>query len=181
MKNKAKMLFISGSPRKGNTDFVLSRICDAVENSEKEIIFLRDKKIGFCKGCLACHNLPRCVIRDSMKGMMEKMLEADILVIGTPNYFDNVSALMKNFIDRCHPFYKSQSISRKKVVLVYVGGGKVEGTKKYLDTSFFGFIEYLKLDLIGSYAFQALERSELSTKENISEVDKIVEKINALL
>ena len=53
----AKILLISGSQRKGNTDFALSTILNKIEG-EKELIFLRDKNIKHCLGCLSCHDRP---------------------------------------------------------------------------------------------------------------------------
>ena len=79
---------ISGSPRQGNTDFVLSTIFNEIKD-KKELVFLREQNIKHCIGCLSCHIKPECVINDDMTKIRNKMLNADILVIGTPNYFDN--------------------------------------------------------------------------------------------
>jgi len=181
MENRQKVLFISGSPRNGNTNFVLSEIYKLIKTYYKELIFLKDKDIKFCKGCLACHLKPKCVIKDDMIGILTKMINSDIFVIGTPNYFDNVTALMKNFIDRSHPLYKKSLIKKKKVILIFVGGGENKGTLKYLNLSFLGFVEYLKLNLLGSYSFQALNSQDLKGKKSaLKEIDKIVKKINSL-
>jgi multimeric flavodoxin WrbA len=180
MENNKKVLFISGSPRNGNTNFALSKIYDSIETDYKELIFLKDKDVKFCKGCLACHARPKCIIKDDMADILTKMINSDIFIIGTPNYFDNVSGLMKNFIDRCHPLYKTELIRDKKVILVCIGGGKTSGTKKYLNLSFFGFVKYLKLNLVGSYNFQALNPQDLSNGDISKDISKIVKKINSL-
>lgn len=176
MENDKKVLFISGSPRNGNTNFALSEIFNSIETDYKELIFLKDRKIEFCKGCLSCHFKPKCIIKDDMSDILTKMINSDIFIIGTPNYFDNVSGLMKNFIDRCHPLYKTELVRDKKVILIAVGGGKSNGTKKYLNLSFFGFVKYLKLNLVGSFSFQALNPQDLSNRD----ISKIVKKINSL-
>jgi multimeric flavodoxin WrbA len=178
MNNKHKILFISGSPRNGNTDFLFSKLYEAIDNENKQLILLKDKDIKFCRGCLFCHAKPSCAIKDDMEGILAEMTKADILIIGTPNYFDNVSGLMKSFMDRCHPLYKEKLLSGKKVILIFVGGGEIKGTKKYLNISFLGFVRYLKLKLIGSYAFQALDINELKEKNVFREFDKIIRKIN---
>lgn len=175
-----KVLIISGSPRKGNTDFALDSVFDGVKY-EKEIIFLRDKKIGHCIGCLSCHEKPECVIEDDMTEIREKMVEADVLIIGTPNYFDNVSGLLKNFADRTHPLYKAELLKDKKLILVMVGGGKADISREYLNHTMHGFVKYLKLNLIGSYCFQALHQNDLKeNSEAVLEIEKIIEKINSL-
>lgn len=181
MENKQKVLLISGSPRNGNTNFVLSEIYKSIKTDYKELIFLKDTDIKPCKGCLACHFKPECTIKDDMGAILTKMINSDIFIIGTPNYFDNVSGLMKNFIDRSHPLYKKSLVRKKKVILIFVGGGENKGTKKYLNLSFLGFVEYLKLNLLGSYSFQALNLQDLKVKESTSkEISKIVKKINSL-
>ncbi len=180
MKTNPKILFISGSLRKGNIEHVLTRIYESIDTVSKELILLKDKNIKFCKGCLTCYTKPGCTIKDDMESILSKILESDVLVLGTPNYYENVSGLMKNFIDRCHPFYEHELIKNKKVILVYVGGGEKKGTKERLDLAFYGFIKHLKLDFVGSYSFEALEWNDLSKKNISKEINKIVKKINSL-
>ncbi|MBU0722602.1 flavodoxin family protein [Patescibacteria group bacterium] len=175
-----KILLISGSPRKGNTDFVLSKIFDGIKN-EKELIFLKDKNIQHCTGCLSCHDKPECVIDDDMTQIRAKILGSDIIVIGTPNYFGNISGLLKDFVDRTHPFYKTEALKDKKVILIMVGGGEIEASQKYLDHTTHGFVKYLKLNLIGSYCFKALNPNDIKQNpESILKIDEITRKINSL-
>lgn len=180
MENAPKILFISGSMRKGNTEHILLKIYESINSDSKELIFLKDKNIKFCKGCLTCYARPDCTIKDDMADILAKILKSDILVLGTPNYYENVSGLMKNFMDRCHPFYEHELIRDKKVILVYVGGGSKSEVKKRLDLAFYGFVKHLKLNLIDSYGFEALEWNELSKKDILKEIIKIVKKINSL-
>jgi len=174
-----KCLLISGSPRKGNTHFVLSKIYEKIK-CEKEQISLKDKNIKHCLGCLSCHNRPECVINDDMKEILSKMLESEVIIIGTPNYFDNVSGILKTFMDRTHPFYKSESLKDKKLILIMVGGGEVESSKKYLEATTYGFVKYLKFNLIGSYCFQALNPNDLKQNSPDNQINEIVKKINDL-
>lgn len=81
MKNNKKVLFISGSPRNGNTNFVLSEIFNSIDTNYKELIFLKDKDVKFCKGCLACHYKPKCTINDDMDAILTKMINSDIFII----------------------------------------------------------------------------------------------------
>lgn len=45
-----------------------------------------------------------------------------MIVIGSPTHFSNVSGIMKNFMDRCLPFYFSRQLAGKRVVILTVGG-----------------------------------------------------------
>ena len=66
-----------------------------------ELVYLSDLNIGFCNGCRSClKNKGKCVKDDDMKDLFEKILSAKALVLGSPNYYYDVSGLMKNMIDR---------------------------------------------------------------------------------
>jgi multimeric flavodoxin WrbA len=175
-----KYLLISGSPRKGNTDFVLSSIFDSIEG-DKELILLRNKDIKHCTGCLHCHDKPECVIKDDMGEILSKMLAADVMIIGSPNYFGNVTGLMKDFIDRTHPHYKTKVLKGKKVFLIMVGGSEIERSKDFLDKTTEGLVKYQKLELVGSFCFKALQSDELAKDpDSRKQIAEIVEKIKSV-
>ena len=103
-----KVLIISSSPRRGGNSDVL---CDefmkgALEaGNDVEKIFLKDKRIDFCNGCGVCNTTHKCVIKDDMAEIMEKMINADVIVMATPIYFYTLSAQLKVMIDRTVPRY----------------------------------------------------------------------------
>lgn len=173
----AKIIMVSGSNRKGNTDYILNRLNKYVEDSE--IILLKNKNIEYCRGCLACHNVDRCVINDKINNIIDKLVESELIIFGVPNYFDNVSGLFKNFMDRLHPLYKNKQLENKKVIYIFVGGGEENGTKEELHQSIKGFSKYLSLDIIDEFSFQALNVSD--AKEQNSKIEKIANIINSVL
>lgn len=116
----SKIIGISGSPRNKNTDYMVRTVCESA-GDDCEIINLRDLDIKHCDGCLSCQKTHKCVIKDDMQAMYEKLKAADAIILGSPTYFDNVSGLMKNFIDRCLPFYFSGELKDKPVALLAVG------------------------------------------------------------
>ena len=95
------VLGICGSARKnGNTATLLREALNAT-GMESELVFLSDLTIGFCTGCLSCvKNKGVCIKDDDMKGLLEKMIESRAIVLGSPNYYYDVSGLVKNMIDR---------------------------------------------------------------------------------
>ena len=97
----SEILGICGSARKkGNTATLLREALNAT-GMESELIFLSELTIGFCTGCLSCvKNKGVCIKDDDMQGLLEKMVEARAIVLGSPNYYYDVSGLMKNMIDR---------------------------------------------------------------------------------
>lgn len=175
-----KVLFISGSPRKGNTEFILKRIFDSFDR-EKELLLLREKNIKHCYGCLTCDKTKQCAIQDDMQGIYEKMIEADILVIGSPNYFDNVPGLLKDFIDRTNPFYETDKLKGKKLLTLIVGGGEKENSEKVVNYALKSFAKCHNLDIVGFYCFQALKPNEAENNpavlQFISEISQKIQEI----
>ena len=94
-----KVLYISGSPRrKSNTDFLL-RVTMSVTGGK--FIKLVDYDIHPCTSCRTCLRLGKCCIEDDMTNILiPELIESDAIVLGSPVYFNNVSAQMKAFMDR---------------------------------------------------------------------------------
>ena len=107
-----------------------------------------------------------------MNDIIDKIKESDLIIFGIPNYFDNVTGLFKNFMDRLHPLYKSELTKNKRVIFIFTGGGGEKGTKEEMEKAVHGLIKYLKLNVLKSYSYQAL---------NIHDVENQKEKINKML
>ena len=101
-----KVVALNGSPRKGgNTEFLLNKVMEpiAAAGIETELIKIGGKPIHGCTACGKCIELQnkRCVIdNDSLNDYLEKMIEADGIILGSPTYFADVSSEMKALIDR---------------------------------------------------------------------------------
>ena len=98
-----KVLILSGSPRKnGNSDI----LCDefmrgaAQVGHQVEKIRVAEKKIGYCRACYACRGTGVCAIKDDMADILQKMIDADVLVLASPVYFYSIDAQLKALIDR---------------------------------------------------------------------------------
>lgn len=170
------VILISGSNRSGNTEWILNKLNEQIEDSK--LILLKDRNIGYCKGCLACHHIDRCVIKDDINPIIDKLVEAETIIFGVPNYFDNVTGLFKNFMDRLHPLYKSKQLKDKKVIFIFVGGGEENGTKEELHNAIKGFSKYLSLDIKKEFSFKALNIGEV--KGQSEKINEIIKKIRNL-
>lgn len=98
-----KVLILSGSPRKnGNSDI----LCDefmrgAAENGNiVEKIRVAEMNLEYCRACYACSDTGSCVIKDDMSEILQKMIDADVLVLASPVYFYSIDAQLKTLIDR---------------------------------------------------------------------------------
>lgn len=170
-----KILAINGSPRKGNTDFMLQTILNS--EADSEVIYLRDKKIMFCGGgddC--CPKTLRCHIKDDMPDIYDKLEKADIIILASPCYFSNVTARMKNFMDRCNPYYFNKKLKGKKFFLLSVGG--YEPSIKEAIKVMENFVKVICGVVIGSYYAVADKIGEVKENEKvIKELQSIGKKL----
>ena len=98
-----KVLAIAGTKRKnGLVSSMCQRILDgAIDNGhETEMINLYDYNINYCVGCWNCSKLGKCFQEDDFEIILDKVKEADVIILGSPVYWSDVSAILKNFFDR---------------------------------------------------------------------------------
>ena len=65
--------------------------------------------IGYCTGCGVCNTTHACVQKDDMAALLQKMADADGIVLATPVYFYTMDAQLKTLIDRTVPRYTELS------------------------------------------------------------------------
>jgi multimeric flavodoxin WrbA len=101
-----KVIAINGSPNsKGNTYHSLEQVGEALlaEGIEFEIIHIGNKIIRGCLACGGCANNldERCVIpNDEVNDSIQKIKEADGILLGSPVHFSGIAGTMKSFLDR---------------------------------------------------------------------------------
>lgn len=118
-----RIVVLVGSVRKGGNTELLARAFaeGAAAKHEVELVSVADYSIRPCTGCNCCFTGEgnRCVQRDDMAEICEKLRLADTVVIASPVYFYGLSAQLKALIDRLHtPMRNSFSIRRLGLILV---------------------------------------------------------------
>ena len=104
-----KITAFNGSPRggRGNTNVMVEEFLAGAKDAgaEVESIQLADKKINHCIGCFACwiKTPGECCHDDDQAELLKKFIGSDIVVLATPLYVDNVTGIMKDFLDRLIP------------------------------------------------------------------------------
>lgn len=103
-----KVIGINGSPRKkGNTATLLHQAIEGAKSvgADTEMIHLCDLDFKGCSSCFACKRknssyIGHCVIKDDLTNVLEKIAECDVLLLGTPIYFANITGAMQCFLER---------------------------------------------------------------------------------
>lgn len=101
-----KVVAFNGSPRKdGNTAMLLRKVLSPIARAGIDTELVQVGGLGF-HGCMACYRCfeskdRQCVIHsDDVNACIQKMIEADAVIMGSPTYFAGVTSDMKALIDR---------------------------------------------------------------------------------
>ncbi len=148
-----KVIVISTSLRHGsNSDLLADKFVEGAQAAGHEVekISLAGKDIQFCKGCLACQQLGRCVINDDVNGIMDKVLKADVVAWATPIYYYEMSGQMKTLIDRMNAMYPLDYQFRDIYLMTTAAEGE-EQVPKRAEAGLTGWIDcYPKSRLAGT-------------------------------
>jgi len=138
-----KILIISTSLRvNSNSELLAKRVMEGAlaYGNEVELVSLRDKNIAFCKGCLACQRLGKCIINDDANAITDKIAKADVIIWATPIYYYEMSGQMKTMIDRANSLYSRERKFKEVYLLAtaaededYVPNRAIEGLKGWVD------------------------------------------------
>ena len=99
------LVALNGSPaRGGNLDTLLDRICTGYSEAggHAEQIYCSSLLVKPCQACGPEPTTGYCIFHDDMDLVYARIEAADALVVGSPIYFDSVSAQLKLVIDRCN-------------------------------------------------------------------------------
>lgn len=102
-----KIVAYNGSPKgkRSTTHLMLDEVLKGAQEKGAEVVnyTLSEKNIHHCTGCFHCWYVEKnkCILKDDMEDAISHFQDLDILILGTPLYFDNVSGMMKVFLDRC--------------------------------------------------------------------------------
>lgn len=104
-----KVLILNASPRKNGTT---ARILHAIEEGAAkkhhiEWVDVNGLNMKPCIGCLQCRPDKRCVMQyDDAHRIGELISDAEVLIVGTPTYWGNMTGPLKIVFDRCVPIFE---------------------------------------------------------------------------
>lgn len=103
-----RVIAVNGSPRKThNTASLLQKALDGAKyvGADTEMIHLADLQFKGCISCFACKRKGvntggHCIIKDDLTGVLDKILQCDVLLLGSPIYLGNITGEMQCLIER---------------------------------------------------------------------------------
>ncbi len=164
-----KVLGIHASPRgaRSQTLRLVNAVLDGAKSRgcEVELVDLCKLKIEYCNACGVCHKKGKCFRKDDFQELYRKILAADGLVLGSPNYFMSVTAQIKTLIDRLAYAVHCQLFKGKYTLTVATCGGidRDRQVTKYLNALMLTFGSYITGSAgtsvrLGSEAMEAAEQ-----------------------
>jgi multimeric flavodoxin WrbA len=175
------ILSLTASPIKdGSTDILLHEISRGIATAVKtdERITEQFVRLNDFHGlpCQACGKSPEpdyCFYHDDIYSLYQALIDCDIVLFGSPIYFDTVSSQAKIFIDRCnclrppdfekesrHPFKKI--IAKKRLGGMVLSGGERENfecARKVIA----GFFKWVEIENIGLIAYAGSNMNKIGT------------------
>ena len=122
-----KIIGINASPRgsKSQTKKLVKAVLDGARSQGAivELVDLCRLKMEYCNACGICYETGKCVHKDDLQTLYKKILSADGLVMGSPNYFHSVTAQMKTMLDRMSDTVHCQLLTGKYTVNIATSGG----------------------------------------------------------
>jgi multimeric flavodoxin WrbA len=126
---------LSAALEKGrNTDSLVSKALEGLASAglETKKIYLNDLAIKPCQACSEDPEPDFCIIHDGMDTLYEAFNKADVLIIGSPAYYETISAQLRLVVDRCNCLtemvrdkqgrvaFRSKMQKRKRALFIWV-------------------------------------------------------------
>jgi len=143
----SKIIAFSGSPIKGGSIEKGIEIILEASGLLAETIRLYDLNLKICNGCKKCAVTNRCVFKDDTNPVLEKIEEADALILSGYPSFGSVNAMTKVFIEKLWPLRHNHMLTKGKVgAAVICGVGPQSNLEDYFAHY---FQEYLRTTYLG--------------------------------
>jgi len=139
-----KIIGINASPKKekSQTRRLVMGVLDGARMAGADVTFvdLCGLEIRYCTACGTCYSSGECIHDDDFPALLEKMLDADGIVLGSPNYINQVTAQLKTMLDRMADVVHCQAFAGKYGCAVCTAGGsKAAEVAEYMNEALQSF------------------------------------------
>jgi multimeric flavodoxin WrbA len=133
-----KIIGINASPKmeKSQTRRLVLGVLEGARQTGADVTFVDicSLEIKYCTACGTCYAKGECIHDDDFPIILEKMLDADGIVWGSPNYINSVTAQFKTLLDRMADSIHCQSFTGKYGCAVSTAGGSMaEEVAEYMN------------------------------------------------
>lgn len=169
-----KTVVFMGSPRKhGNTDILTNRVIEGLQSTSGtgdavEKIDLIELKDYVCCACVQCRKAGECVQFPKVTKVLEKIREADGIVLATPTWWLGPSSYMKIFIDHWGAFLRSDYSSRivgKRAVIVACCGNPDINLSEKVCKDLEQILQFLKVNVVGTLGVKGVAELGVVAKD----------------
>lgn len=178
-----KTLILNGSPRKdGNTRYALQKLYQHLDPDQTEFLDVCSFKLSGCIACDGCkHNGGTCVMPDDSAAIIEKIVQADCIIFGTPVYWWGMSSQLKMVVDKFYSQDGPFKTMKKKIGLVVVGANPTTDPQyELIDRQFSCIAQYLHWDMAFQLNFSAYAPGDLSLQEeSVCQLEEAARKLLA--
>lgn len=139
-----KIIGINASPKgeKSQTRRLVAGVLEGARQAGADVTFIDICRldIHYCTGCGTCYAKGECIHDDDYPALLEKMLDADAIVLGSPNYLNQVTAQLKTMLDRMADAIHCQQFAGKYGCAVCTAGGsQAEEVADYMNSTLSNF------------------------------------------
>jgi multimeric flavodoxin WrbA len=182
-----KAVAINGSHRKGkNTATMLRLVLEELESGgvQTELLEVSELDIRFCRACNRCLMKTECAIQDDdIPRVAEKLMASEVIIIGSPVYFGNVTSMLKAFMDRTRWMHMAENLLDGKLGAALTHAGLRNGGQEMTQLILERYLQHQGLRVVeardpwsGVYnlgpmgtLFDSLEGDKLQWKKGVME------------
>lgn len=184
------ILIINGSPREeGNTDAILNALINGAKSIPLSPVYrkLRELDIADCIGCCKCRDESVCQFQDDTTLLRKDIEDSELLIFATPNYWCDITGMMKTFMDRLYFYHhpaNSSLIAGKKAIIISTLGeeANIEYESALLLEFFRRAMRSLKIEILDTHLFPGLmEKDDIVRKpEYLEQATHLGKELNTI-
>ena len=134
------VLGLMGSPRReGNTEILMDEVLKGAQSkgAETEKLIMSAYSIKPCIEIYGCRKTGRCVIKDDFDRILDAILNADVLILGSPIFFYGLPSHTKAFVDRCQSLWVNKYVLKRPLPIrksrkgYFVSVGATQGERLF--------------------------------------------------